>query len=300
MPSGGRRLWLKAQKEIKKKGGERSLDISNIRLACYTGPWGSEGLVRAIADIAALGFEGLECPATVVQQYEDRLHVFEEILESSRLKLAGLLQPLNLLDAAHADEQVERAANTARFAAAAGASSVTICHSIPFQDTANDEMWMTFGAIVEEIGNRCREFGIQMCFMPRARHMVATERDIERLLAMTRKEMVALAVDTAEAALAGAAPQRLIRNYRDRLRAVRYREASGSKRRPRVTSDVRGSAPAFGRGAVNFEVVSKALLEEDYEGWVILDVTGESQPPAHAAAAGYRYLVRKSGLFPKI
>lgn len=158
---------------------------------------------------------------------------------------------------------------------------------------------MTFGAIVEEIGHRCREFGIQMCFMPRARHMVATECEIERLLAMTRKDMVALTVDTAEAVLAGIAPQRLIRNYRDRLRSVRYRDASASKRRPRLTSEARGSAPTFGRGAVKFDAVSKALLE-GYDGWITLDITGESQPPAQAAATGYRYLVRKSGLFPEI
>jgi sugar phosphate isomerase/epimerase len=275
--------------------------LNEIRLACSTAPWGPDGLVPAISEVSRCGFEGLECPGSTVQQFEDRLHVFEEILESVRLRLATLLQPLNLLDVDHADEQVERAANAARFAAAAGSHQLIICHSVPFrEEEATDSHWSTFSAVLEEIGHRCREFEVEMCFLPRAWRLVGTEKEIARLMTSTRAEYVKLAVDTAEIVLAGGSPQRVIKHFERRLRLVRYRDASGAKRRPKNAGDHPPSAPPMGRGGVDFEAVSKILLQNKYEGWVILDVTGEAGPPAATIAAGHRFLLKKSRLFPAV
>ncbi len=271
--------------------------MGEVRLACYTSPWGPDGLIQAITDIGECGFQGIECPASVVQRYEDRLHVFEEILETSDLSLGGLLQGVNLLDREHADEQVERAVNSARFVSAASKGHLTVCHHGPVVAKMTDEDWATVGAMVEEIGARCAEFGIRMCFLPRAQNLVSTDREIKRLMASTSKKHVMLALDTAEVVLAGGSPQRMVKSMADRLCTVRYREASASKRRAKSTSNRPGSTPQFGRGAVKFEQVSKALLASGYSGWVTLDISGESQSPLDAASSGFRYLMRKSGLY---
>ena len=271
--------------------------MSDVQLGCYVGPWGPGNLIQAINEVAETGFEGVECPAEVVQEYEDRLHVFEEILDTSGLKLAGLLQGLDLLERDQADEQVERAANSARFASSTRAKTLTIFHNAQRDKSMNDEEWATLGAIVEEIGSRCLEFGIELCFLPRAMRLVSTEREIKRLLASTRAKYVSLAVDTAEVTLAGSSPQRVVRNCYDRIRVVRYRDASASKRRARSTSDRPGATPQFGRGAVRFDSVSKALLERGYSSWIIVDTTGDAHAPLDAAAGSFRFLMRKSGLY---
>ncbi len=272
--------------------------MADIQLACNTAPWGTTGLIEAITDISAAGFDGIECPAQVVQAYEDRLHVFEEILETSSLQLSSLMQQIDFLNVAQADEQVERAANAARFASIAGAKVLLVCHHEVRNASMNDEEWATLGAIVEEIGERCQEFDVDLCFLPRTMRLVGADKEIKRLMASTKPEFVKLALDTAEIALAGSSPQRMAKSYIDRLRVVRYRDASASKRRAKTTSTKPGSTPQFGRGAVNFEAVSKALLSEGYRGWITLDVSGENQPPEDAVRAGYRFLLRKSGLFP--
>lgn len=274
--------------------------MGEIRLACYSAPWGTNGLIEAITQIAQCGYEGIECPASTVTEYEDRLHVFEEILTSSGLTLAGLVQPLDFLDQSNADEQVERAANAARFAASAGAHSLSVCHGRAREEPLTDDDWASVTAIATEMGERCLEFGIQMSFMPRAGRGVATEKDIKRFLSTTDPEKVGLTLDTAELSLAGASPQRVMKNHVERLKAVRYRDASASKRRLKVTSAKPGTTPLFGRGAVDFEAVSKALLSGGYDGWISLDISGESQGPVEAAENGYRFLLRKSGLFPTI
>lgn len=271
--------------------------MGEVKLACYTGPWGPSGLIQAITDISDCGFEGLEVPAAIVGRYEDRLHVFEEILDTSALSLSGMLQKVNLLDRERADEQVERAVNTARFVGATGCENLVITHDGPVVERMTDEDWATVAAILEEIGTRCDEFGVGLCFLPRAHNLVSTEKDIKRLLAMTDPRFVGLSVDTAETILSGGNPARLVKQHIERILTVRYHDVSGSKRRAKTTSDRPGSTPQFGRGVADFEAVSKALLTSGYSGWVTLDVSGEDHEPLDAISQGFRFLMRKSGLF---
>ena len=272
--------------------------VGEIRLSCFAAPWGGEGTIQAITDVAECGFEGLEFPSDVVRRFEDRLHVFEEILDTAQLKLSGLLQRVNLLDKDKADEQVEKAANSARFAGAVGKGNLIICQADPYSGTVSDDDWLTVGAIVEEIGCRCQDFGINLCFMPRARHFGDSDKDLKRLLSITNPEVVHLAIDTAELALAGMDAGKVVKAHKDRLKSVRFRDVSGAKRRADVTSSRPGSAPQFGRGAVDFEAVSKALLDIKYDGWITVDIAGETAPPKEAAMAGYRFVMRRSGLYP--
>ncbi len=272
--------------------------MAEIRLSCFAAPWGGDGTIQAITDVAECGYEGLEFPSEVVRRFEDRLHVFEEILDTTGLKLSGLLQRVNLLDKDKADEQVEKAANSARFAGATGQGHLIICQSEPLSAPVSDDDWLTVGAIVEEIGCRCQDFGIHLCFMPRARHFGDSDKDLKRLLAITNPEVVSLAVDTAELALAGMDPCKVIKTHQARLGTVRFRDASGAKRRADITSSRPGSAPQFGRGTVDFEAVSKVLVDIKYDGWITVDITGEAAPAKEAALAGYRFVMRRTGLYP--
>ncbi|MDR1534991.1 MAG: sugar phosphate isomerase/epimerase [Planctomycetota bacterium] len=268
--------------------------MKEIHLSCYAGIWGADGVIQAISDVSHCGFEGLEFPADIVFHYEDRIHVFEEILEDSRLRLSGLIQKVNLIDKENADEQVERAANSARFVGAISRGSLIVCQAVRLETAPADDDWLTIAAILEEIGCRCRDFGINLCFLPRARYFGDSDQDLRRLLAMTPPEAVHLAVDSAELTAAGMNPGKIIRTHADRLKMVRLRDLSGAKRRQEGS----GAVPQFGRGKVDFEAVSKALADIGYEGWITLDVTGEAAQPKDAALASHRFIMRRSGLFP--
>lgn len=269
--------------------------MGDIQLACSTAPWGPGGVIQAMNAICEVGFDGIECPAAVVQRYEDRLHVFEEIMERVNLRLAGLVQPLNLLDKEKADEQVERAVNVARFAAAAGQGYLCVCHDGPVEAPLAEDDWITASAVLVEVGKRCAAGGVPMCYLPQARPLGFDEKNLDRLLAMTRPEVVGLAIDTAEATLAGVDPAAMILRHADRLRVVRYRDASGAKRK--TAGGKPTPTPLFGRGMVKFEAVNKAVQDIRFSGWIALDVTGEAQDPRAATENGYRHIIRKSGLF---
>ena len=46
------------------------------------------------------------------------------------------------------------------------------------------------------------------------------------------------------------------------------------------------------------EKICKLLMTEGYRDWIVVDVTGESAEPKDSIENAYRYLIKKSGLFP--
>jgi sugar phosphate isomerase/epimerase len=274
--------------------------LHDIKLACYTNPWGPIGFVKAIKDIAECGFAGVEYSAQMARDYYDRLHVFQEILNTAGLKVANLLQEIDLLEVENRDNQVDRALIAARFIAAAGASNLTICHEFVRSEPLSEEEWRDAAAVLEEIGERAKlEHGINVCYMPRNSRLVFHEKDILRLLALTDEKWVKVSFDTAEITLAGANWKKFFNDSKvyERIGIVRFHDVSASKRRAKFTTDdPTGTAPQFGRGAVDFVAICKALMERNYHGWVTLDVTGASVPPLEAVETAYRYLARHCGL----
>ena len=303
MPAPAERIGLPGVGSIRNcsSDGSRWLDerkeVGEIRLSCYAAPWGVHGHVQAVSDVADCGFDGLEFPSDVVQRYEDRLHVFEEILDTTGLRLSGLIQKVDFIDKDKADEQVELAANSARFVGTIGRGNLVVCQSRPIDFPLSDDDWITAAAIAEEIGSRCRDFKVTLCFMPRARHFGDSEKDLKRFLAMTSPDLVSLALDSAELTLAGMDPAKTVTAYADRVRTVRLRDVSGSRRRAETSGSRPGITPQFGRGAVNFEALARAILDTGYEGWIVVDVKGETAQPKEAADAAYRFIKRRSGLF---
>jgi sugar phosphate isomerase/epimerase len=267
-----------------------------ISLACSTLAWGRDGFVDAVEAISEIGFDGVECPARLVREYEDRLHVFEEILEISKLKLCAMLQSADFLDREAADETVERVANTARFLGAVGTTNLVVSPRNPEQDLTDDD-WTTVAAIIEEMGDRCAEFGVRVCFRPRAGYVGGTDKEMKRLLEIVEASKVGLACDTAELLLSGISLDRYSRTWGERTHHLRVRDASGAKRRQKTTSTEPGRAPQFGRGALDIGKLGKFVASMDYSGWVAVEIAGEDHPPREAAENAFRQMIRKSGLF---
>ena len=268
--------------------------MNDIKLACSIAPWGGAGIIPAMTAIGNAGFSGIECPAGTIARYEDRLQVFEEILEKMKLALAGLMQPILLTDKAKADEQVERAVNAARFAASAGQGYIIVCQNESISKPPDEDGWITAAAVLEEVGRRCHAGGVTLCYMPVAKSLGMGEKAVDRLLAMTPPEVVHLALDTAEVFAAGLDCARLVARHAARLKVVRYRDAPAPRRK--TAGGKPAPAPAIGKGTVKFDLVGKALLDISYTGWLTLDVTGHAQNPKMAVEDGYGYLLRRAGL----
>jgi inosose dehydratase len=271
--------------------------MTEIKLSCASSAWGKNGFVEAVSAIAKAGFDGIECSARLVTEFEDRLHVFEEILDIANLQLCAMSQYADFLDAETADETVERIANTSRFLGAIGNAVLLVTPANREDEDMSAEEWITAAAVLEEMSIRCSEFNVPLVFRSRAGLLGGSEKGLKRLLSMVAPDNMHLCCDTAELSLAGVTAERFFKAYEDRVIYVRARDVSGAKRRQAITSIQPGTAPQFGRGAIDFPKFGKTLSKQNYLGWLTIDVAGESASPRSAAEAAYRFMLRKSELF---
>ena len=82
--------------------------MADIELACHTGAWGDDGFIAALADVERAGFKGIETTTGVVEQYEDRVEVFNEILANHHIKLMGITSGGATWPGMSLEEEVER------------------------------------------------------------------------------------------------------------------------------------------------------------------------------------------------
>ncbi|GHS91887.1 hypothetical protein FACS1894139_00790 [Planctomycetales bacterium] len=291
--------------------------MHNIKLACYTNPWGKDGFIQAIKDIGGGGFDGVEYSALYVESYLDRLHVFQEIINREELAVVNLLQGIDLLDGENSDLQVERGIAAARFIAAAGAKHLTIFHEHVRAAPPTEDEWGEAGKTLDELAERVRqEHGLQLCYLPRLSRLEFSRQDIFRLLAATNPEYVKIALDTAEITqianntavkskeVKTAKDEKsgkniaveIIREAFDRIGILRFRDVSGAKRKAKTLDDETVAAPRFGRGAVDFPEICRWLEKLNYRGWLTVDFAGEAQPAADAMTQAFRYLAKHTVL----
>ncbi len=272
--------------------------LTDVKLACSAASWGKSGFVEAVEAISKVGYDGIECSAYLVGLYEDRLHVFEEIFEIAKLELVTMLQLADFQNTETADEEVERVANTARFLSANGAKYLVVSpnNEIPEEPITDDE-WTTFIAILDEMGDRCLEFGISPVYRPKAGLIGGSDKEIKKIMSMTEEERVGLSFDTAELTLSNISLDRFFKEHSSRIKHIRFRDVSAGKNRLERTSSLPKTAPMFGRGAVNFAKVGKIVSNYNYSGFITVVTTGEGRPARTAIDDAYRHVMRKSGLF---
>ena len=64
--------------------------MADIEIACHTSAWGDEAFINALSDIERAGFKGIETTTGVVELFEDRVDVFNEILSQHKLRLVAI------------------------------------------------------------------------------------------------------------------------------------------------------------------------------------------------------------------
>jgi inosose dehydratase len=168
----------------------------------------------------------------------------------------------------------------------------------PLDDTvtALASCWDAVGRVTAEHGIRT---ALHVDFLSALRR----GDSLARLLDRTDPELVGLAVDTGELAVAGLDPVEVIRRYADRVWHVQLKDALAVDEaeeylQPHAhwTVRVRGGArevprwfaePGADGGLVDSAAVVRALVDVGYSGWVVVESDQSPHPAASALLAGY-------------
>lgn len=207
-----------------------------------------------------------------------------EAARADVLKVADLLRAMGTTEVVLADPQrPERALVAGR----AGPG-----------DEVSPREWEALATGLNGIGEALKARGMRAVFHHHVATYVETAAEIDRLLEMTRPDLVGLCLDTGHAAFGGADPVAVLKRWGDRVGYVHLKDVS-----PTALANARDRGLAYeaavrsgvftplGRGAVDFSGIFQLLRQNDYRGWliveqdVIVDETGAKQGPTPREAA---------------
>ena len=270
--------------------------MSDIQLACRTDPWGDDGFIAALTDLAEMGFQGVVAGPELVERYEDRISVIEEIFQEARIRLAAIAATAVRLSAEHLEEEIERALHTARFLHAAG--SDLLLASLPdWQEGPTPEEAKLAAEWLNQVGKATLELDVDTCFLPRLARWPRTSTEINRFIGTTTAKYVRLAYDS-WMMYAGVAVSTFFQKHGGRVRFAVVEDLKMPPKRRRK-ADAAGPPPeplALGAGNLPLSRLARALFSKGFEGWVALSLPADSVDPRSDARTALTYAEDKLDL----
>ena len=277
--------------------------MSDIELACHTSAWGPL-VINSLADIERAGFRGIEMSSQVVEQYEDRVGVFIEILSQHRLQLMAITAGGALWPGMNLEEEVERNLNIARFVKSAGANILNLYPPRPNPESPlEDELDLVpVATAYGEIARRAQEMEVTICLHPECGTLVDNVKTMDNFAQMADPEALKLCVDIGFLGEAGVPINSFIEHHKKKIGLVHLKDIKAKElktrdhRPPRKSHTKKNKEPVvpqaveLGKGALELSQFVEALMKREYSGWATIEfdaVPGRSL--AEVAQACHKY-----------
>jgi inosose dehydratase len=164
----------------------------------------------------------------------------------------------------------------------------------------SDAQWDTFAQGANLVAKRVMEAtGLRTVFHHHIGTLVETPAETERLMAMTDPAILGLVFDTGHWTFGGGDPVTGIRQFKDRIWHVHFKDQEPTVARQSrehdwdgLTSVGHGVFCELGKGSVDFPAVLATLREIGYDGWIVVeqDVLPGMGTPKESAARNRQYL----------
>jgi inosose dehydratase len=249
-------------------------------------------------EMAQAGYEGTEISYNFPEDWRE----IAAELRRRDLRSAATFYAVNVRDAARHDEALDGAMRVADRLQNLG-SDVLILSDEPSpqrlrvagrvgrDDALDGESWRAMADGLQRIAQALQRRGMQAAFHPHVGTYVETREEIDRLCELTDPALLRLCPDTGHLAYAGAVPEDVFSDYRERIGYVHLKDVDASKlewvRREGVdfVQAVRaGMFVELGSGMVSIERIVDALREAGYKGWIVVEQDAPAQPLVSAKA----------------
>jgi inosose dehydratase len=270
----------------------RVLSSQDIRLGYASITWDGRDQ-EAIADIAALGFRGIQLRSNVMTRYESRPAALRELLDRHGLSLVAFSSGNLGVDPATERDQLDRHTRHADFVrqVSGGGAFLQIVDERPRDRAVRAADYARLGRLLTELGKRTADLGIPLGYHHHMGSIGERPEEIRAVLDATDPRFVKLALDTAHFHQGGGDPAQAVREYADRLLYLHIKDLDGPPYR----------FVELGRGKVNFQRVFGALSDVKFNGWAIVELDRVPEPtrsPKESASISKHYLESTLGLTP--
>jgi inosose dehydratase len=231
---------------------------------------------RAIAEIGAVGYEGIELFDGNLLDYEGKVSELRQRLTDAGLKFVAVYSGANFIFPDILAEELWRIRKGADLAAELGAQHLVVGGGAKRTTPASEEDYRRLADGLNMVVKVAEERGMGAHYHPHLTTMAETPEQIRKVFELSN---IQFCPDTAHLAAAGGKPEELILNHADRITYVHLK-------------DFRRDPFAFlplGEGELDIDAILQALITINYSGWLLVELDSYDDPKA-GAEKSMRYL----------
>jgi inosose dehydratase len=260
--------------------------------------WGAD-IVKAIDDIAAVGFRGIQLRGEAFAQYGDRPKELRDLLERHRLAFAVLSSGNLSIDPAREKDELATHTRHAQFVRDAGGQYLQVIDERPKGRAVVPDDYRRLGRLMTELGKRTGDLGVPLVYHHHMNSTGEKPHEVAAVLEAADKQYVRLLFDVAHYQQGGGDPVAALRTYRDWIEVVHLKDVRPNPNPPGSGRSGASGGPDYqfvelGRGRVDLPGVFAALGDVSFGGWAIVELDRVPDPdrtPKEAAELNRRYLV---------
>jgi inosose dehydratase len=282
-----------------------SRQAGHMRFGYAAITWGAD-IDKAIDDIAAVGFRGIQLRGEAFAQYGDRPAALRDQLERHKLAFAVLSSGNLSIDPAREQEMLTLHLQHARFVRDCKGQSLQIIDERPKNRAVVGDDYRRLGRLLTELGKRTAEVGVPLVYHHHMNSTGEKPQEVRAVLDAADPRHVRLLFDVAHYQQGGGDPVAAIREYREWIEVVHLKDVrsigSGGSGAPGGSGGSGGSAGyefvELGRGRVDLPGVFAALRDIAFDKWAIVELDRVPDPgrtPKESAEMNKRYLIERAG-----
>lgn len=263
--------------------------VPQMSLAYSAITWGGND-AQAIKDIASLGFIGIQLRANTVKDYGSKPEELKALLEQNKLSLPMFSSGNANINTGNDAAVIDMHIANAKFVKAIGGKNIQITNSSrPKQGNPTTEDLVKYGKLVNEIGKRTLDLGVQTNYHNHMGQLGQTPEEVKIILENCDDKNVHFLLDIAHYFQGGGDPVVAFKTYKSRIHALHLKD---------VRQNGAGDSKPYtfvelGQGKVNLPAFFKALDEARFGGWGIVELDGvpdKEKTPVQCANITKNYL----------
>lgn len=260
----------------------------SVRLAYHANCWGDLGgnavgvtsitqltyrtfgdMDRAISEIGAAGYEGVELFDGNLLDYEGRYDTLRTTLGNAGVQLVAVYSGANFLFKDILDEELARIERAASAAAEMGAEHLVVGGGAKRAKGRQADDFKLLGAGLDRVCRVAEAAGLTAHYHPHLSTIVEGPEEVREIFKHTA---INFCPDTAHLAAAGGDPAQQVREFKDR---ITYVHLKGLQREPFAFTPI-------DMGDLDNGAVIDALAESSFSGWVTNELDAWPDPKGGA------------------
>ena len=226
-------------------------------------------MARAIDDIAAAGFAGVEMFDGNLLDYQDKPATLRKLLDAAGVQLVASYSGCNFIFPDLLPEELARIDRVSAATAEAGGLYIVLGGGAQRASGIREGDYALLGAALDQAAEVARKHGISAHYHPHLSTITETPEQVRKIFAQTR---IGFCPDTAHLSAGGADVPALLAEFRDR---ITYVHMKGLQRQPfRFTP--------LDEGDLDTTAILKQLETMRFEGWITTELDAWPEPLAAA------------------